>query len=317
MNPELFAKDLAQKPAALRGLADRLADEHPWPTLTPANHLVFLGMGSSHYANNIAASRMRALGINAVAELASSDLLPKATSETVVIAVSASGGSIETLAAQEHYQNQCRIIAVTNTADSKITEGAEAVVMMHAAREEGGVACRSFQHTLALLLDLQSQLVGGLDVPSLIRASAEATDDLLQNRDTWLPKVSELILGPQGTHVVAPARRFSSAQQSALMLREGPRLPAVACETGDWSHVDVYLTKSTDYRMLLLAGSKWEPELLRWVTERGSTLVAIGQDVPGSALNLRYRGDENDDVKLLTETLVAELVAQQAWAATT
>jgi len=316
MNPELFAKDLARKPAALRALADRLADEHPWPTLTQANHLVFLGMGSSHYANNIAASRLRALGINAVAELASSDLLPKATSETVVIAVSASGGSIETLAAQEHYQNQCRIIAVTNTADSKITEGAETVVMMHAASEEGGVACRSFQHTLALLLDLQSQLVGGLDVPSLIRASAEATDDLLQSRDTWLPTVSELILGPHGTHVVAPARRFSSAQQSALMLREGPRLPSVACETGDWSHVDVYLTKSTDYRMLLLAGSKWEPELLRWVTERGSTLVAVGQDVPGSALNLRYRGDENDDVKLLTETLVAELVAQQAWAAT-
>ena len=316
MNPELFAKDLARKPAALRALADRLADEHPWPTLTQANHLVFLGMGSSHYANNIAASRLRALGINAVAELASSDLLPKATSETVVIAVSASGGSIETLAAQEHYQNQCRIIAVTNTADSKITEGAETVVMMHAEREEGGVACRSFQHTLALLLDLQSQLVGGLDVPSLLRASAEATDDLLQSRDTWLPKISELMLGPQGTHVVAPARRFSSAQQSALMLREGPRLPSVACETGDWSHVDVYLTKSTDYRMLLLAGSKWEPELLRWVTERGSTLVAVGQDVPGSALNLRYRGDENDDVKLLTETLVAELVAQQAWAAT-
>ena len=317
MNPELFAKDLARKPAALRGLADLLADERPWPDLTPANHLVLLGMGSSHYANNIAASRMRALGINAVAELASSDLLPKATCETVVIAVSASGGSAETLAAQEHYQDQCRIIAVTNTADSKITDGADTVVMMHAASEEGGIACRSFQHTLALLLDLESQLVGGLDVPSLIRASAEATDDLLQSRDTWLPKVSELILGPQGTHVVAPARRLSSAQQSALMLREGPRLPAVACETGDWSHVDVYLTKSTDYRMLLLAGSKWEPELLRWVTERGSTLVAIGQDVPGSALNLRYRGDENDDVKLLTETLVAELVAQQAWAATT
>ena len=317
MNPELFAKDLARKPAALRGLADLLAVEHSWPALTPSNHLVVLGMGSSHYANNIAASRMRALGINAVAELASSDLLPKATCETVVIAVSASGGSAETLAAQEHYQDQCRIIAVTNTADSKITDGADTVVMMHAASEEGGIACRSFQHTLALLLDLESQLVGGLDVPSLIRASAEATDDLLQSRDTWLPKVSELILGPQGTHVVAPARRLSSAQQSALMLREGPRLPAVACETGDWSHVDVYLTKSTDYRMLLLAGSKWEPELLRWVTERGSTLVAIGQDVPGSALNLRYRGDENDDVKLLTETLVAELVAQQAWAATT
>ena len=84
-------------------------------------------------------------------------------------------------------------------------------------------------------------------------------------RDDWLPAVSAAALGPDGTHVVAPARRISSALQSALMLREGPRLPAYACETADWSHVDVYLTKTTDYRLVLLAGSRWEPELLDWV----------------------------------------------------
>jgi hypothetical protein len=112
---------------------------------------------------------------------------------------------------------------------------------------------------------------------------------------------------------VAPARRLASAQQSALMLREGPRLQAYACETGDWSHIDVYLTKSTDYRMLLLAGSRWEDELLRWVAERGSTVVAVGADVPGAGLSLRYAGDEDDDVRLLSETLVAELLAADLW----
>jgi hypothetical protein len=52
------------------------------------------------------------------------------------------------------------------------------------------------------------------------------------------------------------------------MLREGPRLPAVGCETGDWSHVDVYLTKTTDYRLLVFAGSVWEPQLAEWTTAR-------------------------------------------------
>jgi hypothetical protein len=97
------------------------------------------------------------------------------------------------------------------------------------------------------------------------------------------------------------------------MLREGPRLPAVACETGDWSHVDVYLTRTTAYRMLLLTGSRWEDELLRWTTERRSTVVAVGADIPGAALSLRYRHDEDDDVRLLTEVLVAELLAADAW----
>ena len=89
------------------------------------------------------------------------------------------------------------------------------------------------------------------------------------------------------------------------MLREGPRIPAYPCETGDWSHVDVYLTRSTDYRMLLLAGSRWEDELLRWTGERGSTVVAVGAEVEGAAYSLRYAGDEDDDVRLLGEVLVA------------
>ena len=105
----------------------------------------------------------------------------------------------------------------------------------------------------------------------------------------------------------------AAAGPSRESLREGPRIQAYACETGDWSHVDVYLTTPTDYRMLLLAGSPWEDELLRWTTERGSTVVAVGADVPGVALSLRYEGDEDDDVRLLTETLVAELLAADLW----
>ena len=97
------------------------------------------------------------------------------------------------------------------------------------------------------------------------------------------------------------------------MLREGPRLPAVGCETGDWSHVDVYLTRTTDYRMLLLGGSRWEAQLLDWTTQRGSTVVAVGAEVAGATSTLRYPHDDVDDVRLLTETLVAELLAAHAW----
>lgn len=60
------------------------------------------------------------------------------------------------------------------------------------------------------------------------------------------------------------------------MMREVPRRPACASETGDRSHVDVYLSKTLDYRAL------------------------------------RYAGDEDDDVALVVETLVGELLAA-AW----
>lgn len=315
MNPEHFRADLAAKPEVLTRLADDLRRSDPWTGtgIDADSHLVLLGMGSSHYANGVAAARLRARGIDAVAELASSDLLPAARPGTIVVAVSASGGSEETLDAVSRYQDSCPVVAMTNTEGSAITAGAAHVVPMLADVERSGVACRSFQHTLALWLALEARLVGGPDVPALVDRVALASDDLLTREADWLPDLSALAIGPQGTHAVAPARRLSSAQQAALMLRETPRLPAVGCETGDWSHVDVYLTKTTDYRLLLFAGSRWEPQLLRWVAERGSTLVCVGDDVDGAALSVRYPGDDIDDVRLLTEVLVAELLAASLW----
>lgn len=315
MNPEHFRADLAAKPHALERLAGSLREADPWSAaaIGPDTHLVLLGMGSSHYANAVAAARLRSRGIDAVAELASSDLLPQPRPGTVVIAVSASGGSVETLDAVARYEGACPVIALTNTQGSAITSAAMAVIPMHADVERSGVSCRSFQHTLALWLALEARLVGGLDVPALVEAAAAATSDLIAREEEWLPPLSERAIGPQGTHFVAPARRLSSAQQAALMLRETPRLPAVGCETGDWSHVDVYLTKTTDYRLVLFAGSRWEPQLLSWVAERGSTLVSIGEEVPGAAQVVRYPGDDDDDVRLLTEVLVAELLAASLW----
>ena len=99
------------------------------------------------------------------------------------------------------------------------------------------------------------------------------------------------------------------------MLREGPRRAAIASETGEWSHVDVYLTKPLDYRMLLLPGSRYEDQLLQWTQERGSTVVSAGADIPGATASVRYLHDDDEDVRVLTELLVAELVAAELWRA--
>jgi fructoselysine-6-P-deglycase FrlB-like protein len=317
MDPDLFQADLEEKPHRLADLAASLRRDKPWAALGDVDSpIVLLGMGSSHYANQVAAARLRHAGVPAVAELAASDLLPRLRPGTLVLAVSASGGSAETLDAVRRLRavdTGTRFVAITNREDTELDALCDVTVPMRAGEERGGVACRSFQHTLALLLGLVARVTRA-DVPRLIDECAEASAYLLDTREAWLPAVSEALLGPDGTHIVAPARRLSSALQSALMLREGPRLPAVGCEAADWSHVDVYLTKTIDYRMLLLAGSRWEDELLRWVSERGSTLVAVGDDVPGAALTVRYPHDDVDDVRLLTETLVAELVGARAWA---
>ena len=326
MDPQLFLADLEAVPESMAGLAGSLAAGNPWAAtpVGPETHLVLVGMGSSAYAAGVAAARLRAHGISAVAELASSDLLPALTDRTVVVAISASGESAETLDAVRRLAGGAApVVGLVNSAGSTLDVTSHSVVRMQAGPERGGVACRSFRHTLALLLALEEHLTGGAQGPDgkrvadVVAAAGRASADLLDRRDDWLAPVIGLLDGRTMTAVAAPAHRLASAQQGALMLREGPRRAAVGSEVGEWSHVDVYLTKTHDYGIVLLPGSRWQDELLRWATQRGSAVVSVGADLPAAALSVRYRDDEQDDVRLLTEVLVPELVAARLWAART
>ncbi|WP_440086908.1 SIS domain-containing protein [Streptosporangium sp. LJ11] len=332
MIPELYLADLEAKPAALAALADALEAGDPFAGIPSGiRRVLLLGMGSSRYAARVAALRLRAAGVDAVAEYASAALSYPPAPDTLVVAISATGGSRETLDAVARHRGRSFVLALTNNPDSAVTEGADLVVPMVAGEERGGVSCRTFQHTLALLLALGGHLTvpgwggrvpagdepGGFgrDVPELLRRTAEATADLLDRRDEWLEPAAALLDGPHGVYTIAPAEHLSSAEQSALMFREGPRRAADACETGDWAHVDVYLTKTLDYRAILFPGSRYDEQAMDWIGQRGSTVLAVGGELPGARASVRYRHDDDPDVALLTETLVAELVAARWWLA--
>ena len=210
------------------------------------------------------------------------------------------------------------MFVVTNVEGSPLTEVADHTVLMHAGEERGGVSCRSYTNTQVLLLALEAKFTGvERDLLAMLGRTAEATQDLLDRQVGWLPETVERLAGPDVTAVVAPFRRLGNAQQSALMLREGPRRPALASETGEWSHVDVYLTKTLDYRMLLLPGSRYEGELLRGRGSAGRPSSPPALTVDGADLVVRYRHDDDEDVRLLTELMVAELVAADLWQAGT
>jgi glucosamine 6-phosphate synthetase-like amidotransferase/phosphosugar isomerase protein len=314
--PARFLDDLLAKPAALARLGAALAAPGVFRDVPArAERVVLLGMGSSRYAAEVSAARLRAAGVAAVAELASAEVGTPAGSGTLAVVISATGGSVETLAALERHRGRSRIVAITNRPGAPVTEGAEAVLDLAAGEEASGVACRTFQHTLLLLRALEAHLGGApADMASLIEGVAAATEHLLATRGDWLPAVDAALDGPDGVHAIAPAERWSSAMQSALMVREGPRRPATGSETGDWSHVDVYLTKTRDYRALLFPGSRWDAQALDWLTQRRSTWVAVGGEAPGTAATVRYPGDTDPAIALATETLIAELLAQRWWA---
>ncbi|MEQ1874072.1 MAG: SIS domain-containing protein [Ilumatobacteraceae bacterium] len=310
MKADLFLADLEAKPPALRALAGVIADEK-WP-VDRGDRLLLTGMGSSWFAAETMARRLRRAGVQAVAELASVEASFPAGSSLTVIGVTASGTSKETLQLLSAHHGTSRTIALTNTASSSVP--ADHTMLMHAGEERGGVACRSYTHTLAALLQLEHQLAATVpDLPKKLELAAEAATALLDRRAIWMPAAREALMGPQGCWLLAPAERMANSLQGALMFREGPRHAADGCETGDWNHVDVYLTKSLDYRALLFAGSRFDTDAVTWMRERRSNFVAVGGHLPGAALEIRYPSDDDGIVSLLTEVLIAELIAADLW----
>jgi fructoselysine-6-P-deglycase FrlB-like protein len=315
MDPALFLADLEAKPASLATLADAFRAGDPLADVPPAERVLLVGMGSSRYAAVDAALHLRAAGIDAVAEYASATVGWPPSPELLVVAISAGGESEETIATIDRYRGTSRVVALTDAPTSTVATLADVVVPLNAGQELGGVACRTFQHTQILLRALEARLGGrSIDAAALCDRVAAATADLLGRRDDWLPGVAEALASPDGSFLLAPVERFASAAQGALDIREGPRRQSVACETGDWSHTDVYLAKTLDYRALLFAGSRWDGNALEWLLKRGSTVVAIGGELPGIPATIRYEGDNDFDVAAVTEVLIPELIAASWWA---
>lgn len=315
MNPIGFLADLETKPRWLNLLADRFARSNPFAVAPrDVDRVLLLGMGSSRYAASVAATDLRVAGIAAAAEPASVDASWPPDARTLVVAISATGESAETLDAVERYRGRSPVVALVNDPTSTLATRADAIVEMGAGEEAGGVACRTFQHTGLLLRGLESHLTGlDEDLAGLTRNVAHASADLLRTSSMWLPKLASAAASPHGIYLLAPVERYSSAEQGALMVREGPRRQAVACETGDWSHVDVYLAKTLDYRAILFTGSRWDGQALAWLTKRGATFVAVGGEAAGARGVIRYPGDEDPDVARYSEVLVPELLAATWW----
>jgi hypothetical protein len=144
-----------------------------------------------------------------------------------------------------------------------------------------------------------------------LQKSIRAVEHVLQSRALWQETLAEFVSGPDGVQFVAPLERLSSAEQSALMIRECSRRKSDASETGDWSHVDVYLTKTTDYRLIAFSGSRWSKQMLEWTGKRNSKVLQIGQESTNPEFDYPY--SDNALVLLLTEVTFAEIAGANLW----
>jgi glucosamine--fructose-6-phosphate aminotransferase (isomerizing) len=274
--PAAMLEEVLGEPQMLAGLLDAYAAPGgplaALPEVAAPVRIVFSGLGSSRYAALDAAARLRADGRAAWAEYASAAAGTPPARDVVLVAVSASGSTPETLAAAARHRGTSLVVAVTNREGSAVAEAADVVLPLFAGDETSGVSTRTFLATNAVLTMLASRLCGASADVEALRPAVDGLDQLIRASAEWLPPAADLLDGAEAVGVIGPASTIGLAEQGAMMLREGPRLRASAHEATDWLHTAIY-TALPGYRALLLPGAADAERLTSVISGRGGAMV--------------------------------------------
>jgi glutamine---fructose-6-phosphate transaminase (isomerizing) len=304
--PDELAAVIDLHKRGIAALPEGLLDRPRW---------VLIGMGSSRFAAHDVAAALRSVGHDAIAEIASASHGTPPGPDTLAIVISNSGRTMETVAAASHHHHRSGVIALTSEPASALAADADAVLPLVADRREtAGIATLSSRSTVAALRLLAGQLdpsLGGNGIASAV----PSLETLLDDRAAWLTRAADVLATGRPIHVLGDGLRLGGVEQSALMLREAPRMEAFAWDTGDWLHVGLYTLFPGD-AVLLFSGSPADDEVIRTVHARGSKVVVVGDNRDDSDLHVPLPVTVTDDeaIRSLVEPAVAELLSAELWA---
>jgi glucosamine--fructose-6-phosphate aminotransferase (isomerizing) len=303
--PDELVAVLAAQRAATRDLPYGVTARPVWR---------FAGMGSSRFAAMDAATRLRSVGRDAHAELASAAGGSPGGRDVLFTAISASGRTAETLAAVEHHLGSSFVLGLSARGDSPLVRLSDAGIPLTGGRAEtAAIACLSYRATVAALALLAAEGEPELESGGIDDA-APALAALIAGRDAWLAAAADRLDEGRPVHVLGNGARIGGLEQAALMLREGPRIAALPFDTGDWLHAGLYTLFPGD-PVLLFTGSPADDEAVATIRARGGVLVSVGVDRPDADASVPLPAAVLADpvVRALVEPAVAELLAAELW----
>jgi glucosamine--fructose-6-phosphate aminotransferase (isomerizing) len=238
--PDRFIAEIAGQPAAIRRAHQAALDQSgALAAIRAGGHIVFTGMGSSYDACYPIVTALGAAGV-AATMLDAAELLhfrlPAVAAGTLVVCVSQSGRSAETVRVAEALaarRERPAIVAITNGADNPLAALSDIHLDTHAG-EEHGPSTMTFAATLVMLdavaAALGARSTDGAEAAALeaerMVAGAEASSELL---GSWLGDRPVLILLARGG-----AR--AAAEMGALTLKEAARFPAESLQAAQFRH---------------------------------------------------------------------------------
>jgi glucosamine--fructose-6-phosphate aminotransferase (isomerizing) len=301
---DFMLKEIHEQPAALQAtLAGRLAADGTVDLLelnldlasSGTERVVIVACGTAYHAGLLGRYAIERLARVPVEVAVASEYRyanPIGDEQTLVVAISQSGETTDTLAAVETARAfGGRVLALTNTQGSLITREADAVLLTKAGPEVGVAATKTFLTQVAALYLLALGLAGARGA----RPADELAEIGLGLRHS--PEKVEEALGLLEGHVVGDAvgvfagarcalflgrgHLFPAALEGALKLKEISYLPAEGYPAGEMKHGPIALVDEQCPVVAVLGEGTLREKTLSNVEEtvaRGARVIAIARE---------------------------------------
>lgn len=265
--PDYMSKEIHEQPAALRAtLKDRLALDGAVSLdlagqgldLRGVERIVIAACGTAYHAGLVGKSVIERLArvpveVAVASEYRYSD--PVGDGKTLVIAVSQSGETIDTLAAVEAARGfGGRVLAVTNTRGSLITREADAVLLTHAGPEVAVASTKAFTTQVAVMqmFALELARVRGmlpeerlLELGRSLRLVPEKVEETLAALEgeyaERLAEAVEVFEDARCALFLGRGEAFPIALEGSLKMKEISYVPAEGYPAGEMKHGPIAL----------------------------------------------------------------------------
>lgn len=240
-----YFHDLMAQPQALSATLTSLDDNKTWAaarhfvTAQSWRRVVLTGMGSSFHALHPLHLSLIEAGFTALmmetAELIHFGL-PLCDEETLIVLVSQSGQSAETLGLLERNRH-ASVLGITNTPDSMLAKHADLVLMTQAG-PEFSVSCKTYVAGMLLLQWLQAIFAGESERETLSRLipGVALVEQYLKE---WRPHVAVLgglLRGSRHLFLAGRGRSLAAVGTGALIIKESSHFHAEGMSSAAFRH---------------------------------------------------------------------------------
>jgi glutamine---fructose-6-phosphate transaminase (isomerizing) len=292
-----YLRDLLAQPQALADTVAGLRAAPPWAHRAAGDtKIVLTGMGSSLHALHPLQLRLVRAGHTAImvetGELAhtQANLLDD---RTMVVVVSQSGRSVETLQLLERIEQRAKrpfLIGVTNTPDSPLDRQAQAVVRMRAG-PEFSVSCKTYLATL-VALEWLSGALGGDDLGAILGELEQAAPAAQSYLAGWREHVEQLIgelRGARDLFITGRGGSLAAAGTGGLIVKESAHFHAEGMSSPAFRHGPFEMING-DVFVLVLAGdpatAALNEALVGDVRAAGGRAALVGETAAPGAFRL-------------------------------